>query len=414
MFSKAFGRAAAAVAAACVGLAYAGATLAGDRPLILISIDGFRADYLERGVSPTLSALAADGVRAEAMRPSFPSLTFPNHYTLVTGLRPDRNGIVNNTMEDRAWPGVTFKLADRSAVQDARWWNDAVPLWVSAEQQGVRTATMFWPGSEAPIHGVRPTYWKVYGLGAYPPEARVDTVLAWLDLPAAQRPRFITLYFDDVDTAGHFKGPDAPETNQAIARVDAAIGRLVVGLKARGLWTDANLVVVSDHGMTATPPDQVIHLDDVAPAGSFRLVSGGAVAGVEPLPGKASAAEHALLGAHPHFDCWRKAEIPAHLHYGTHRRVPSIVCLAKDGWLLKLHSSRSHAVLVGEHGYDPADPHMAALFIAHGPAFAHGVVLPAFDNVDVYPLLTTVLDVKPEPNDGRLDDVEAALATPAA
>lgn len=413
MFSKAFGRVAAVVAAACVALACAGAALAGEHPLILISIDGFRADYLERGVSPTLGGLAAEGVRAEAMRPSFPSLTFPNHYTLVTGLRPDRNGIVNNTMEDPAWPGATFKLADRSAVQDARWWDDAAPLWVSAEQQGVRSATMFWPGSAAPVRGVRPTYWKVYGVRAYPAEARVDTVLSWLDLPFAQRPRFITLYFDAVDTAGHSKGPDAPETNQAIARVDAALGRLVAGLKARGLWADANLVVVSDHGMTATPPDQVIYLDDVAPAGSFRLVSGGAVAGVEPLPGKESTAEQGLLGAHPHFDCWRKAEIPARLHYGTHRRVPSIVCLAEDGWLLRRHSSRSHA-LAGEHGYDPADPHMAALFIAHGPAFAHGVVLPAFDNVDVYPLLTTVLGVKPEPNDGRLDEVKAALVAPAA
>lgn len=413
MFGKAFGRAAAAFAAACVALAFASAALADERPLILISIDGFRADYLDRGVSPTLSALAADGVRAEAMRPSFPSLTFPNHYALVTGLRPDRNGIVNNTMEDPAWPGATFKLADRSAVQDARWWNDAVPIWVSAEQQGVRTATMFWPGSEAPIRGVRPSYWKVYGIKAYPADARVDTVLSWLDLPPAQRPRFITLYFDDVDTAGHFKGPDAPETSQAIGHVDAAIGRLVDGLKARGLWSETNLVVVADHGMTATPPEQVLYLDDVAPAASFHLVSSGAVASVEPVKGQERAAEQALLGAHPHFDCWRKADIPAHLHYGTHRRVPSILCLAEDGWLLRLHSSKSHG-LAGEHGYDPADPHMAAVFVAHGPAFAHGVVLPAFDNVDVYPLLTTVLGVKPEPNDGRLEDVKAALARPAA
>jgi predicted AlkP superfamily pyrophosphatase or phosphodiesterase len=269
---------------------------------------------------------------------------------------------------------------------------------------------MFWPGSEAAIHGVRPSYWKVYGQ-VYPADARVDTVLSWLDLPAAQRPRFITLYFDDVDTAGHFHGPDAPETNQAIAHVDAAIARLVAGLKARGLYDRTDLVVVADHGMTSTPLNQVVYLDDVAPASSFRMVSGGAVAGVEPLPGQTAAAENALLGAHPHFDCWRKADIPAHLHYGTHRRVPTIVCLAEDGWLLRLHSGKSHALL-GEHGYDPADPHMAAVFLAHGPAFAHGVVLPAFDNVDVYPLLTTVLGVKPEPNDGRLEEVKAALASP--
>jgi predicted AlkP superfamily pyrophosphatase or phosphodiesterase len=196
--------------------------------------------------------------------------------------------------------------------------------------------------------------------------------------------------------------------NQAIASVDSAIARLGAGLKARGLYARTNLVIVADHGMAAVPSSQVFYLDDLAPAASFRLVSGGAIAGVEPIAGQGEAAQHALLGAHGHFDCWRKSEIPARLHYGTHRRVPSIVCLASDGWVLTVHA-KSH-MPAGEHGYDPADPHMAALFVAHGPAFARGVVLRPFDNVDVYPLLTTVLGLKPEPNDGRLSDVEAALA----
>ena len=257
------------------------------------------------------------------------------------------------------------------------------------------------------IHGVRPSLWKPYNK-AFPAEARVDTVLSWLDLPEDMRPRFVTLYFEAVDTQGHAHGPDSAEVNQAIADVDAAIARLVAGLKARGLYARTNLVIVADHGMAAVPAGQVLYLDDLAPAASFRLVSGGAVAGVEPVAGQGAAAEHALLGAHGHFDCWRKSEIPARLHYGTHRRVPSIVCLATDGWVLTVHA-KSHTP-AGEHGYDPADPHMAALFVAHGPAFARGVVLHPFDNVDVYPLLTTVLGVKPEPNDGRLSDVEAALA----
>jgi predicted AlkP superfamily pyrophosphatase or phosphodiesterase len=406
MFAKVLVRAAAALflLAALLGVR---AAAAADDPLILISLDGFRADYLARNVSPTLSGLAADGVRAEAMRPSFPSLTFPNHYALATGLRPDQNGIVNNTMEDPAMPGVVFTLGNRAVVSDERWWDDATPIWVTAERQGMRAGTMFWPGSDTTNHGVRPSYWKLYDK-AFPAEARVDAVLSWLDLPAEQRPRFITLYLEEVDTQGHAHGPDSMEVDHAIADVDGAIARLLAGLMARGLYERTNLIIVADHGMAAVSADQVIYLDDVAPATSFRLVSGGAVAGIEPAPGETAAAQ-ALLGAHPHFDCWRKADIPARLHYGTHRRVPSIVCLAEDGWALTLHSSKGH-IPAGQHGYDPADPHMAALFIAHGPAFAHGVVLKPFDNVDVYPLMTRVLGLKPEPNQGKLEEVEAALA----
>jgi predicted AlkP superfamily pyrophosphatase or phosphodiesterase len=310
-------------------------------------------------------------------------------------------------MEDPAMPGVTFSLANRAVTSDERWWDDAAPIWGTAERQGVHAGTMFWPGTEAAIHGVRPSLWKAYDR-AFPAEARVDTVLSWLDLPEDTRPRLLTLYFEEVDTQGHNYGPDSAEVNKAIGDVDGAIARLVAGLKARGLYARSNLVIVADHGMAAVPADQVVYLDDLAPAASFRLVSGGAVAGVEPAAGPGEAARHALLGKHEHFDCWRKAKIPARLHYGTHRRVPSIVCLAGDGWVLTVHSKRHPSA--GEHGYDPADPHMAALFVAHGPAFARGVVLHPFENVDVYPLLTTVLGVKPERNDGRLSDVEAALA----
>jgi predicted AlkP superfamily pyrophosphatase or phosphodiesterase len=197
--------------------------------------------------------------------------------------------------------------------------------------------------------------------------------------------------------------------NAAITDVDTAIARLVAGLKARGIYDGTNLIIVADHGMASVGADQVIYLDDIAPAGSFRLVSGGAVAGLEPTPGQEAELAKALLTPHPHVTCWRKAEIPARLHYGAHRRVPSFVCLAEDHWALTLRTSRGHTP-AGQHGYDPANADMAALFIAHGPSFAHGVVLGGFDNVDVYPLMTTVLGIKPEPNDGNLDEVQAALA----
>ena len=386
-------------------------------PLILVSIDGFRADYFDRGLTPNLAALAADGVRArEGMRPSFPSITFPNHYTLVTGLFPDHHGIVANTMEDpRIVPDSRFTLGTYAAVSDGRWWNEARPLWVTAKHQGLRTATMFWPGSEAPIGGVRPDFWTHFDQ-TFPPELRVDILLNWLDQPQDKRPAFATLYFDQVDTAGHEHGPDSPELTEALRRTDAAIGRLVSGLKQRGLYELTNLVIVADHGMASTPPSQVVALDDLAPKASVHVVSGGATAGLEAKGPQAADAERALIGKHDHFTCWRKQDLPARWHFGTNARVPPIYCVAQIGWLLETREglARRKSPMLGEHGYDNAEPLMRALFIAHGPAFRKGVLAPVFDNVDVYPLLAEVLGVRPEHNDGALAEVAGMLSAAPA
>jgi len=378
----------------------------GPRPLtILISIDGFRPDYLDRGVTPTLSALAASGVRA-SMRPSFPSKTFPNHYALVTGLRPDRNGVVDNTMLDPKIPGVTFKMADKATNADARWWNEATPIWVSAERAGVRTATMFWPGSDTAIQGVRPSLWRQFDQSV-PADARTDQLLQWLDAAPAERARFATLYFDDVDTAGHHFGPDAPELNAAAAKVDAAVGRLVEGLKARGIT--ANLVIVADHGMAATPDTQKIFYDDILPADAARTIGMGAFLSLYPNPGHEAQVAKALLAPHVHMQCWRKEDIPARYHYGANPRVPPYFCLPKTGWLITTHNYKPRDPERGAHGYDPSAPEMAAIFIGEGPAFRQGAKLKTFDNVDVYPLVARLIGVKPEANDGKLSEVAAAL-----
>ncbi len=366
-------------------------------PLILISIDGFRADYLDRGVTPNLKALATGGVRAVRMTPSFPSLTFPNHYTLVTGLYPDHHGIVNNTFEDAAIPPGRFRIADKAAVTNAAWWNEATPIWVSAERQGLKTATEFWPGSEAAIQGVRPSLYAPFDQSV-PSDARVDKVLGWLDLPEEQRPQFLTLYFDIVDTAAHHHGPDSTDVNDAAATVDKAIGRLVDGLKAREI--EANLIIVADHGMASTPPNHHLYMDEWADPATFRVVTGDAVAGLVPADAEASAR---LVGHHDHADCYLKAAIPPRLHYGTNPRIPPVVCIADVGWLLTTHAqeAKGHEPL-GEHGYDPSSPLMGALFIGHGPSFRRGVTLPPFPNVDVYSLEAKLIGVTPEPSDGTL------------
>lgn len=384
-------------------------------PLLLISIDAYRHDYLDRGLSPTLAMLAQHGVQAASMQPSFPSLTFPNHYTLVTGLRPDHHGIVDNTMFD---PRLgKFSLGNRKAVSDGRWWDEGTPIWVTADEHGLRTATMFWPGSEAAIHGRRPDYWRPFD-DSVTADQRVDQVLAWLDLPVAVRPRFLTLYFDAVDHAGHKYGPDSPQLDDALRATDAALTRLVQGLKQRGLFERINLIVLSDHGMAAVPPGNTIVLDELLPLAQVRVVSTGILAGFDPRSDSAedlanfAAIEKKLEQPQQHMRCWDKRRIPQRLHYGNNPRVPQLVCLANVHWRIstraKLASSKKPPS-VGNHGYDNAEPSMQAIFIAHGPAFRVGAKVPAFPNVDVYPLMTHLLDLPAAANDGDYNAVKDML-----
>ncbi|HET6631733.1 MAG TPA: ectonucleotide pyrophosphatase/phosphodiesterase [Rhodanobacteraceae bacterium] len=383
---------------------------AGQRPpLLLVSIDGFRADYLQRGLTPTLAAMATSGVRAQAMQPSFPSLTFPNHYTLVTGLYPDHHGIVNNTMYD---PKLgKFSLGIRSAVSDGRWWSEGEPIWVTADKHGLQTATMFWPGSGAEIHGWRPDHWLPFD-DSVTASQRVDQVLQWLDLPDGQRPDFLTLYFDAVDHAGHEYGPDTPQLDASLRHVDAALARLLAGLKARGLYHHMNILVVADHGMAATPSGNLVLMDKVINLDHVRVVSMGVLAGFIPKPGYAGQVAATLLQPHPHMRCWRKSHFPARLHYGSNPRVPPLNCLANVGWQITSSdylAHRTRPMSLGQHGYDNAAPLMRALFVAHGPAFRKGLVVPEFPNVDVYPLMTHLLGIPAQPNDGNFATVAPML-----
>jgi len=379
-----------------------------DKPplLILVSIDGFRPDYLERGLTPNLQAIIDDGARARAMRPSFPSLTFPNHYTLMTGLVPDHHGLINNTMVDPKIPGERFTLRNAEAVSNPAWWDDAQPLWNTAREAGLRSATMFWPGSEAPIHGHHPDLWRPYD-GRVTPTARVQQVLTWIDLPAKERPNFITLYFDEVDHEGHSFGPYSADVNASIQHTDEAIGQLVAGLRQRGLWSSINLLIVSDHGMATSPANNTVMLDDHLARKLYRLVTVGPLVGIEPRQ-DTDAAKKALDDAFaqtiPHAQCWRKGEVPARFRYGNHRRVPRWTCLADEGWSLSdralMRQRNGKPLSLGSHGYDPALDSMAAIFIAHGPAFRPGAVIAELNNVDVYPLMARLLGVTPEANDG--------------
>jgi predicted AlkP superfamily pyrophosphatase or phosphodiesterase len=371
--------------------------------VVLIGLDGFHPSYLSRPPSRRLRELAQQGVQAQWMTPVFPSLTFPNFYSIATGLYPEHHGIVSNTMVDSALG--SFSLRDRSSVEDPRWWGGE-PIWVTAVKQNQRAATYFWPGSEAQIKRVRPTYYKLYD-SSVPDAARVWQVLQWLSLPVAQAPSLVTVYFNDVDDAGHRFGPNAPETDAAIGRVDSAVGALMDGLEQRGLTGRVNLIVVADHGMAAVAPDHVIHLEQYIDTAAVNLVDQGPIVSLSLRSGQADEIIARLRRA-PHLKVYRKAEIPAALHYRAHPRIQPIVAIADEGWIATARGGGPGPR--GMHGYPPDLPSMRALFLARGPAFAQGAVVPPFQNIHVYDLIAHILRLTPAPNDGSLDSIKAVLS----
>lgn len=381
------------------------------RPIVvLVSLDGFRYDYLDRYASPNLHRVIGGGVRAPLVA-AFPTKTFPNHYTIVTGLFPEQHGIVDNTIYDPEF-GALFRISDSVAVTDARWWGGE-PLWVTAEKQGRIAAAFFWPGSEAAIDGVRPRYWERYD-ERVPNAVRVRQVLDWLTLPEERRPAFVTLYFSDVDHAGHESGPDSPEVAAAVLRVDSAVGLLLDGIAAGGLTSRVDVIVVSDHGMSPTTPDSVVALDDYLPLDLLeRSVGGNPIFGLWPRPGMEDSVYRALHGRHPHLAVWRKAEIPARFHYRASRRIAPIVVVVDPGWSVTLrradvveHPERFRG---GAHGYDDTVSVMRAIFLGVGPAFRNGYVSPAFRNIHLYDLIAGILHLTPAPNDGSADSTAALL-----
>ena len=374
--------------------------------VVLVSVDGLPADLLGTGAMPTLDALASEGVRAEWMRPNFPTLTFPNHYTLVTGLRPGHHGIVHNNMRDDSLGRYISK--EESSATDGRWWGGE-PIWATLQKQGGIAATMFWPGSEAQIAGERPRHRRRFDANVTP-EARADQLLAWLDLPEAERPRLLTVYFEHYDVAAHHAGTRSALAMGALRRLDDAIARLREGLRARGMLERIDLIVVSDHGMADVPREQRVWLEDVLDTQFYETEWWGTLLGLRPRPGQTDAVERAFLGAHPHFDCWRSDALPAQWRFGRHPRMPPIVCQVHTGWRVQ---SRQHHVyeqaVKGEHGFAADDPSMRAVFVANGPSFRSGTTIPAFENVDLYPLLAHLLAIEPAANDGALTPLLPAL-----
>jgi predicted AlkP superfamily pyrophosphatase or phosphodiesterase len=374
--------------------------------VILVSLDGFRYDYAAKYGATTLTRLTVEGASApQGMIPSVPSVTFPNHYSIVTGLYPEHHGIVANHFYDPVRK-QNYDYDKLSAVSDGSWYG-GVPLWALAEKQGMRSACFFWPSSDAEIAGMRPTFYLHYD-GKIPDEQRIEQVIDWLKLPAAQRPHFITLYYSEPDHSGHRFGPDSPQTAEAVRHVDALVGTLLADLKAVQLPVD--VIVVSDHGMAAVEGDW-IDLDRYADLSQF------VTDGLLLYPNDESSAARAhqqLSNASDKFVVHRRADVPAYLHYSSNSRIGDPVVIPTGPYMIRAHATESPEIAQpeekGEHGYDPRQmKSMRAIFYVVGPDIRPGVRVQPFENVDIYPLIANILGLKIESVDGSLEPLRGIL-----
>lgn len=388
-----------------------------DRPyVIMVSFDGFRHDYADLYDAQNFKDFAKNGVAAEAMIPSYPSKTFPNHYSLVTGLYPDHHGLVDNTFYD-AELDLTYSIRNRERVENPEFYG-GLPLWQLVQKHGMKSASYFWVGSEAPVAGSFPDYYTIYD-GSVSNEARIDQTIDWLKLPKSERPNFITLYFSLVDSQGHATGPDHSKTKESVLEADQLLGLLKE--KADALDLPVNIIVVSDHGMEPIYPDQdnylsTYELEQMIDDESVKMVNNGAHAHlyldaqtdenkiVEKLKGKSDLLE-----------VYRKSEIPEHLHYGSHDRIGDLLIIMKPGKYISSHqrirNNLTENITRGEHGFDPyATEHMGAVFYANGPQFKKGLKIGKFENIHVYPLVAEILGINELPEiDGQLSVLQNIL-----
>ena len=363
-----------------------------DKPyVILISADGFRYDYAEKYHAEHLLALAAEGVKAESMIPSFPSVTFPNHYSIVTGLYPSHEGLVINNFYDRT---LHRFYSSKGPTASEGIWYGGTPLWVLAEKQNMLSASYFWIGSEAPIQGIFPTYYYKYN-GLAPINQRINTVISWLKLPAEKRPHLITFYFPQVDHEGHKHGPDSKEVEEAVHFIDSAVFQLTEAVKTTGL--KVNYIFLSDHGMTNVDADHALKLPAAADTAKFIISGDGLLVELYAKNTADIAATYETLKKEAKdYEVFLRVNMPQHLHYAKtddwHNRIGDILLIPR--WP-KIFIMGKYKPDPGQHGYDPAVvKDMQATFFAWGPAFKPNTSVKPFPNVDVYPVVTQILGLK--------------------
>jgi len=376
-----------------------------DQPyLVVLSLDGFRWDYTQNARTPTLDSLKSAGVIAESLKPSYPTKTFPNHYSIATGLYPDHHGLVDNNFHATDL-GREYSMKVREAVEDGSFYGGE-PIWVTAEKQDVKSATFFWVGSEAEIQGVRPSFWYKYDY-SIPFNARIDSIVNWLSLPETKRPHLIMWYYSEPDHTGHEAGPESEETRLLIEELDTYLDDFFMQMRKLPVFDQLNFIITSDHGMNATSNDRRIVMEQILDTSKIKFIDG-----ITPnvnIKVKDGMLDDvfARLQAEPHLQAWKHGELPARLHYGTHVRTHDISMVADPGWTFV--NAKYPDAIGGAHGYDNNLKDMHAIFYAAGPAFKSNYTHPTFENVNLYVLFAEILNIKPVETDGSMSNVEQML-----
>jgi predicted AlkP superfamily pyrophosphatase or phosphodiesterase len=378
--------------------------------VILISFDGFRWDYAERGLTPNIELLIQNGIKAKSFQPVFPTKTFPNHISIVTGMYPENHGIIFNDFNDPQTQ-MNFKIRDSIEVQNSFWYKGEA-FWETARRQGVVTASFFWPSSEINIDYRRPNYFHHYEHNK-PYEERVQGVLDWLKLPYGERPHFITLYFDLTDGVGHRKGPNSPEINLAIASLDNTLGSLLSGLKEIGMEDSINIILVSDHGQTEVTLETIITVEEILTDYNCEYSNNGPVMMVSPVKHEMEKVFSVLKEHENNYNVYKKENIPSYYHFSQNPMISDILLVADLGWSLVLNKDlewMKQGRFNGDHGYDNFQLDMHGVFIASGPEFKDNYKTGTLNCLDVYPLLCKLFNIIPNSNiDGQLDRIEFIL-----
>ncbi|CAG8489431.1 12728_t:CDS:2 [Dentiscutata heterogama] len=379
--------------------------------VLLVSFDGFRADYLDRNLTPTLDELIQNGIKAEYLMPSFPSVTFPNHYTIVTGLYPESHGIVGNEFYD---PDLNddFYYTNPNKSWDSKWWGGE-PIWVTAVKQGQKSGVSQWVGTSSVIQGYTPTYHYSYTPNVTI-EKKVRQIMDWLDLPLDKRPTFLATYASQVDSAGHKFGPDSVGVNDSLKYVDNFAFGLWQGLVQRNLSDIVNFIIVSDHGMVQTISSNQIFLDNVFNVSKVHPLEGHPLAGIRPYNDSDINEIYLSLkeaGQNQPWQCYLREEIPDRFHFRASRRIAPIYCIPPLGWILSTHRDFGNSTPKGAHGYDNLEPEMRGIFLASGPVFKEIAVkkktnvVKGFINTEVYNIIAKILGLTPAPNNGTVGGI---------
>ncbi|PRY98302.1 ectonucleotide pyrophosphatase/phosphodiesterase [Marinilabilia salmonicolor] len=375
-----------------------------ERYVIILSLDGFRWDYSDIYNTPVLDSIAANGVKAQSLMPCFPSKTFPNHYSIATGLFPNHHGIIGNNFYNSEIDRI-YKVSDRYAVQDSRFYSGE-PFWVTASNHGIITASYYWIGSETKIKGKQPDIWKAFD-SSISFEQRIDSVISWLQFPANERPHLISFYFEQPDKSGHLFGPESKQTRKVVERIDSLLGVFCLKKNRLVIADFIDLIIVSDHGMGQVTKEKSVALKDHIPPSLLENVYGNNPFFLVESKEMYEDSVFSLLSGIEGINVWKKNDVPDTLQYGTNENISSLVVCAKKGWGVYMDSSQF--VNGGTHGYSFLNKDMHGIFYGIGPSFNSGIECKSFQNIEVYNIVCKLLNIEPAPNDGKFSNVSELL-----